>query len=190
MTLHRVMLLVRCATASLRFYREVCGMVLLEQEETEGCTTYYLSGTRANSVVVPGSDQTRTRLWNEGPVLALKHIHGTENSKVQVYSAPQLSIHSRGYGHVALLVDDVLKSCNQMSSSGVRVHKEVGQGLPAASAYVIDPDGYWVELMPKYKAPVYRSPGKFVFDGEWSEYPPQKIRGLQSGLNALYRTMH
>lgn len=73
---------------------------------------------------------------------------------------------------------------------GVTVRKTVGAGIPSSSAYVCDPDGYWLELMPRHKAPVYRQLGKTVLDGEWTEQPPNKIRGLLTGMQGLYRTMH
>eukprot|EP00658_Telonema_sp_P-2_P029855 TRINITY_DN22645_c0_g1_i2.p1 TRINITY_DN22645_c0_g1~~TRINITY_DN22645_c0_g1_i2.p1 ORF type:complete len:255 (-),score=70.22 TRINITY_DN22645_c0_g1_i2:226-990(-) len=188
-----VRLLIRSPEESLRFYQDLCGMKLFEVEHDleAAATVYTLARPEPNLVIAPGTDQAKQWIRScPGGILELKHWHGTEMREDRPYSTPQMSAEHRGYGHIGLLVEDVAKATAKMHAAGTQVQSWPGEGLPAKSAYVCDPDGYWVELMPRYKAPVYREMGKVVLDGEWTEAPPQKIRGLYTGLALRMSTMH
>lgn len=90
---------------------------------------------------------------------------------------------------MSFMVPNLPQAISQMRATGVTIRKSFDEGLPGP-ALVYDPDGYLVRVVEKYKKPVYRGPGVTAFDGEWTERPPQKIRGLLSGLQGMYRTMH
>lgn len=53
------------------------------------------------------------------------------------------------YGHIALGVDDVAKTCEQIKSVGGKVTREAGpvKGGTTIIAFVEDPDGYKIELI-------------------------------------------
>ena len=53
------------------------------------------------------------------------------------------------YGHIALGVDDVAKTCDDIRNAGGNVTREAGpvKGGTTVIAFVEDPDGYKIELI-------------------------------------------
>ena len=53
------------------------------------------------------------------------------------------------YGHIALGVDDVVKTCERIRAAGGKVTREPGpvKGGKTVIAFVEDPDGYKIELI-------------------------------------------
>ena len=53
------------------------------------------------------------------------------------------------YGHIALGVDDAYATCEKIRSAGGKITREPGpvQGGATVIAFVIDPDGYKIELI-------------------------------------------
>ena len=53
------------------------------------------------------------------------------------------------FGHLALGVDDVAATCNQIRDAGGKVTREAGpvKGGNTVIAFVEDPDGYKIELI-------------------------------------------
>ena len=53
------------------------------------------------------------------------------------------------YGHIAIAVDDVYESCEQIRARGGKVVREAGpmKGGTTVLAFVEDPDGYKIELL-------------------------------------------
>jgi len=83
------------------------------------------------------------KMWN--PVLELTHNHGTEDD-------PKFAYHNgndepRGFGHLGFLVDDLDKVCEHLEKSGVPFKKKPNEGKMRNLAFVVDPDGYWVEVV-------------------------------------------
>ncbi len=109
---------------SLQFYQEVLGMKLLRKHdypEFEFSLAYLGYG-----------DETETT------VLELTHNWGTESYDL-----------GNAYGHIAIGVDDVYKTCDKIKELGGNVVREAGpmQGGDTVIAFVEDPDGYKIELL-------------------------------------------
>jgi len=79
------------------------------------------------------------------PILELTHNHGTEIQEGKVYHDGNSE--PRGFGHIAFLVDDVYKVCEEFKNLGVSFQKEPDQGKMKGIAFVKDPDDYWVEII-------------------------------------------
>lgn len=73
-------------------------------------------------------------------VLELTHNHGTENDPGFKYSNGN-SDPGRGYGHIAITVDDVEKACDRLEKLGVPFQKKPNDGKMKGIAFVLDPDG-------------------------------------------------
>lgn len=75
------------------------------------------------------------------------------------------------YGHIALGVPDVYAACDKIKAAGGNVTREPGpvKGGTTVIAFVTDPDGYKIELIPA--RPVRRRPG-----------PALTALGIQPGL--------
>jgi lactoylglutathione lyase len=109
---------------SLHFYTDIMGMKLLRKEEYpehEFTLAFVGYGDEADTAVIE-----------------LTHNWDTESYDL-----------GNAYGHVAIGVDDVYKTCDKIKEMGGTVVREAGpmQGSDLVLAFVEDPDGYKVELL-------------------------------------------
>jgi catechol 2,3-dioxygenase-like lactoylglutathione lyase family enzyme len=79
-------------------------------------------------------------------MLELTHNHGTElDANFQGYASGN-SDPGRGFGHIAVSVDDVEKACDRFEKLGVQFKKRLSDGKMRHIAFILDPDGYWIEV--------------------------------------------
>ncbi|KAI4274613.1 MAG: hypothetical protein LQ337_003807 [Flavoplaca oasis] len=143
---NHTMIRVKDHTKSLQFYRETLGMSLLRTSESpsSGFNLYFLG-------YVPAANNNVNTATLEG-VLELTWNYGTEKDEKFRYhdgnSEPQ------GFGHVAITVDDLDAACKRFEEEGVHWKKRLTDGRMKNVAFVLDPDGYWVEVVQneRYKA--------------------------------------
>ncbi|MBE9093412.1 lactoylglutathione lyase [Tychonema sp. LEGE 07203] len=124
MQLLHTMLRVANLEESLKFYTEVLGMKLLRQKD-------YPDGKFTLAFVGYGDESDTT-------VLEL-----TYNWGVTEYNLGD------AYGHIAIGVDDIYGTCEQIKARGGKVSREPGPMKHGSTviAFVEDPDGYKVELI-------------------------------------------
>jgi lactoylglutathione lyase len=109
---------------SLNFYCDVLGMKLLRQKD-------YPDGKFTLAFVGYGDEADHT-------VIEL-----TYNWDVDGYDL------GSGYGHIALGVDDIYETCNEIKAKGGKVVREPGPMKHGSTviAFVEDPTGYKIELI-------------------------------------------
>jgi lactoylglutathione lyase len=109
---------------SLKFYTEVLGMKLLRQKD-------YPDGKFTLAFVGYGDESDTT-------VMEL-----TYNWGVTEYNLGD------AYGHIAIGVDDIYATCEEIKARGGKVSREPGPMKHGSTviAFVQDPDGYKVELI-------------------------------------------
>ncbi|MBI2318051.1 MAG: lactoylglutathione lyase [Betaproteobacteria bacterium] len=110
---------------SLRFYTEVLGMRVLRRKE-------YPEGKFTNTFVGYGDE-------SQGAVIELTYNWGVSSYEM-----------GNAFGHLAIGVEDVYKTCEEVKRLGGKVTREAGpmKFNPAAViAFVEDPDGYKIELV-------------------------------------------
>lgn len=124
MRLLHTMLRVGDLDASLKFYCELLGMKLLRQKD-------YPGGEFTLAFVGYGAESDHT-------VLELTYNWGTEKYDL-----------GNAYGHIAIGVDDIYDTCQQIKARGGKVVREPGPMKHGSTviAFVEDPDGYKVELI-------------------------------------------
>ncbi len=124
MRLLHTMLRVGNLKESLKFYCDVLGMKLLRQKD-------YPGGKFTLAFVGYGDESDHT-------VLEL-----TYNWEVEKYDL------GNAYGHIAIGVDDIYKTCEGIKTLGGKVVREPGPMKHGSTviAFVEDPDGYKVELI-------------------------------------------
>lgn len=119
------MLRVRDQEAALDFYIRLLGMKLLRRKD-------YPNGEFTLAFVGYGDEADHT-------VIELTHNWGRE----EAYDL------GTGYGHVAIGVADIRRTCEELAKAGVGIPRPPGPMKHGATviAFAEDPDGYKVELI-------------------------------------------
>ncbi|PTB88699.1 lactoylglutathione lyase, partial [Pseudidiomarina aestuarii] len=62
--------------------------------------------------------------------------------------------HGEAFGHLAIAVEDIYATCDQLLAAGADVYREPGpvKGGSTVIAFVRDPDGYAIELIERKPA--------------------------------------
>ena len=109
---------------SLAFYRDVLGMRLLRR-------TDYPSGRFTLAFVGYGAEDAHT-------VIELTHNWDTAHYEL-----------GTGFGHIALGVEDIYATCDDLRARGAKIVREPGPMQHGGSeiAFIEDPDGYRIELI-------------------------------------------
>ena len=109
---------------SLRFYCDLLGMKLLRKKD-------YPSGRFTLAFVGYGTE-------SDNAVIELTHNWDTEKYDL-----------GSGFGHVALGVDDIYATCDELKRKGAKIAREPGPMKHGGSeiAFIEDPDGYKIELI-------------------------------------------
>ncbi|HIK31039.1 MAG TPA: lactoylglutathione lyase [Oscillatoriales cyanobacterium M59_W2019_021] len=109
---------------SIKFYCEVLGMKLLRQKD-------YPGGEFTLAFVGYGDESDHT-------VIELTYNWGVESYDI-----------GTGYGHIALGVEDIYKTCENIKARGGKVTREPGPMKHGSTviAFVEDPTGYKIELI-------------------------------------------
>ncbi|KNC80468.1 hypothetical protein SARC_07171 [Sphaeroforma arctica JP610] len=149
-TFQQAMLRVKDPEKSLAFYRDLCGMTLVQKldfPEWEFSLYFMATVDEALKAKLPevGSKEATEFLWGwEGTTLELTHNYGTEKDDTTYHSG---NTEPRGFGHVAFMVDDVYKTTDMLLAKDVKFQKKPDDGRMKGIAFALDPDGYWVELI-------------------------------------------
>lgn len=121
------MIRVKDLDRSLAFYTGLLGMQLLRKKD-------YPDGKFTLAFVGYGSEE-------QNAVIELTHNWGRE----EPYEI------GTGFGHLALGVPDIYKTCEQLAAAGAKVTRAPGPMKFGGSviAFIEDPDGYKIELIQK-----------------------------------------
>ena len=136
------MIRVKDVEKSLRFYQDVLGMRLLRTSENPNAkfNLYFLGFHNPQKITTT----TTTTATLQG-LLELTWNYGTETDPEFHYhdgnSEPQ------GFGHVCVSVDDLDAACERFEQKGVNWKKRLTDGRMRNVAFVLDPDGYWIEVI-------------------------------------------
>jgi lactoylglutathione lyase len=124
MRLLHTMLRVSDLEASLRFYCEVLGMKLIRKQD-------FPDGKFTLAFVGYGAEADNT---------VIELTHNWDTSAYTIGDA---------YGHIAIGVDDIYATCEQISAKGGKIVRAPGAMKHGTTviAFVEDPTGYKVELI-------------------------------------------
>ena len=111
---------------AIAFYTEVLGMRLLRRKD-------YPEGKFTLAFVGYGDERENT-------VIELTYNWGVDRYDL-----------GKGYGHIAIEVDDVYAACAEARRRGATIVREAGPMNAGATiiAFIADPDGYYIELIGK-----------------------------------------
>ena len=119
------MIRVRDLDASLKFYSNLLGMKVLRKRD-------YPTGKFTLAFVGYGDETHNT-------VIELTH-NWDQNEPYNLGTA---------FGHLAVAVPDVYKTCERLAAAGVKIPRPAGPMAHGGSviAFIEDPDGYRIELV-------------------------------------------
>lgn len=109
---------------SIDFYCNILGMKLLRKKD-------YPDGKFTLAFLGYGDESKHT---------AIELTHNWDTNKYDLGNA---------FGHIAIEVEDVYKSCEEFRSKGAKITREPGPMKHGGSilAFMEDPDGYKIELL-------------------------------------------
>ncbi|KAF9010807.1 glyoxalase I [Cyathus striatus] len=143
---NHTMLRVKDPKASLQFYTEVLGMDLLSTQPFSSFTLYFLGYSHEDRELT-AEEKHNSRFAREG-VLELTHNHGTESDPNFAGYASGNADPGKGFGHIAITVHNVDEACARFEKLNVNFKKRPTDGSMRDIAFILDPDGYWIEIVP------------------------------------------
>ncbi|KAK9424162.1 putative Glyoxalase/Bleomycin resistance protein/Dihydroxybiphenyl dioxygenase [Seiridium unicorne] len=139
--MNHTMIRVKDAEKSLKFYQETLGMSLFRtvEQSAAGFNLYFLGYPGEKGVPENGftADQ-------EG-LLELTWNYGTE--KDESFKYHDGNAQPQGFGHICVSVDNIDAACERFESLNANWKKRLTDGRMKNVAFLLDPDGYWVEVV-------------------------------------------
>lgn len=140
--LTHTMLRIKEPERALRFYCDVLGFRLITQLDfAEARFSLYFLQPRGHGDCADGSVE---QSFSRAGLLELTHNWGTEDSDTEMHSG---NSEPKGFGHICIAVPDIEAACARFDAMGVRFQKRLGEGGMKEIAFILDPDGYWIEVV-------------------------------------------
>ena len=137
---NHTMLRIKDPARSLDFYQRILGMRLVDRRDfEEGKFSLFFLEPRGHGVPPEGAP----RAARPG-LLELTHNWGTESDDTVMHSGNE---EPRGFGHICLSVPDIEAACARFDAEGVAFRKRLEDGRMRGLAFILDPDGYWIEII-------------------------------------------
>lgn len=127
---------------SLNFYNSYLGMSILQNIKNSGGVNFdhaFLGYFRSED-----DKKSLDTLFRREGVIELIQYHGTEtDDNVKYHNGND---QPQGFGHTCITVDDLDSACARFEDlQGTRWKKRLTDGRMHNVAFLLDPDGYWVE---------------------------------------------
>ena len=147
-TWQQTMLRIRNPKKSTEFYKQHFGFTLLDVIHFPAMkfSLYFMATLREGEKfdLTPGSDEAHQFLWKfDGVTIELTYNHGCDDFVANNGNVEP----NRGFGHIAVLCDDVYASCEKLEKNGVQFQKRPDEGRMKGLAFALDADGYWIEIV-------------------------------------------
>lgn len=138
-TLTHTMIRIARPERSLSFYRDALGMRLARRLDFQDWkfSLYFLQAP-GNGAPADSLSQTFSRPG----LLELTHNWGDEDAQFHDGNSDP-----KGYGHICIAVPDLAAACTHFDALGVRFHKRPDEGGMKNVAFILDPDGYRIEVV-------------------------------------------
>lgn len=156
--MQQTMLRVKDPIKSLDFYVKVLGMKLLMHKDFAkwGFSVYFVA---PNAGPLPADENARWQHCMTTPgCIELTWNHGSETDPAaRVYNTGNGDATGTkdgqavkgGFGHIGITCPDVYAACERFKALGVEFHKSPNAGGMKGLAFVKDPDGYLIEILPQ-----------------------------------------
>ncbi|CAG8953561.1 hypothetical protein HYFRA_00010019 [Hymenoscyphus fraxineus] len=135
------MIRVKDPKESVKFYEHLGMKVIQNIKIPEAKFDLYFLGYDS-----PGALSHNNHFTDREGLIELTHNYGTEddpNYKVATGNADP----GKGFGHTCISVDNIQAACQRIEDAGYKFQKKLTDGRMRSIAFVLDPDGYWVEII-------------------------------------------
>ncbi|KAJ3354941.1 Lactoylglutathione lyase [Entophlyctis luteolus] len=151
-TFNHVCVRIKDPEKSLHFYRDILGMKVIHSFGSEkGKFSNYFLGFNIPDEILNGTEEEKLLYRNHtSGLLELTHNWGTEELPDFQYTGHK-NEPGNGYAHICLVVDDINAYCEYLEGESVPFRKKLTEGVMRNIAFVLDPDGYSVELIERKK---------------------------------------
>ena len=140
--LTHTMLRIKDPLRSLEFYEQVLGFRLVTRLDFEEARfSLYFLQPRGHADCADG---TMEHTFSRMGLLELTHNWGSEADDGEMHSG---NSDPKGFGHICVAVPDIAAACARFEELGVRFQKRLGEGGMKEIAFILDPDGYWIEIV-------------------------------------------
>ena len=140
--LTHTMLRIKDPKRSLEFYQNVLGFRLVTQLDFDQARfSLYFLQPRGHADCADGS---LSQTFSRAGLLELTHNWGSEDDDSTMHSG---NSEPKGFGHICIAVPDIAAACARFDAMGVRFQKRLGEGGMKEIAFILDPDGYWIEVL-------------------------------------------
>lgn len=157
--MQQTMVRVKDPKKSLEFYCNVLGFKLIMYSEyPEWKFNVYFVAPVSSSTI----QSTKVGQWNHCMTtpgcVELTWNYGSENEEAdKIYNTGNADSTGTadgekirgGFGHIGITVPNVYKACERFHKMGVDFHKSPNSGGMKGLAFVKDPDGYLIEVLPQ-----------------------------------------
>lgn len=146
---NQTMLRIKDPRVSLDFYTRILGMTVIDTYDFPDMkfSLYFLTTLLPGEEVPEDEAERKAWLSRKRTILELTHNHGTEDQPGPVYHNGNEE--PRGFGHLGMSVPDIEKACARFEELGVPFKKRLTDGNMKTIAFILDPDGYWIEILPQ-----------------------------------------
>lgn len=154
------MIRVKDAEKSLKWYQDVLGMSRVRtMENTEAGFNLYFLGYSGDSLTedtqIPSREGLLELTWNYGTEKDENFKYHNGNDEPQGFghlcksSISDVALHvaCAGLTQTGISVDNIDAACERFESLNVNWKKRLTDGRMKNVAFLLDPDGYWVEVV-------------------------------------------
>ena len=192
----QTMLRIKDPKVTVPFYQEHFGFDLIHSYDFPqwNFSLYFLAILPDGLKAPPaGTSESEDFLWDlpKGIVtLELTHNHGSENDDTFKVNNGNVEP-NRGFGHIAVMTEDVYKVSKELEDNGVKFKKRPDEGRMKGLAFALCPDGYWIEIVKRGGESPVKTKYSFAQTMLRVKDPEKSLKFYQNLLDMnLLRTSH
>ena len=156
--MQQTMIRVKDPEVSLKFYTEVLGFHLVMHRDFPqwGFSVYFVA--YCDAAQIPSAPDAQWNFCMTSPAcIELTWNHGSESEAGLLYNTGNSDTTGSsdggkvkgGFGHLGITVPDVYEACERFHKLGCEFTKSPNGGGMKGLAFVKDPDGYLIEILPQ-----------------------------------------
>mmetsp|Transcript_35051 Transcript_35051/g.41837 ORF Transcript_35051/g.41837 Transcript_35051/m.41837 type:complete len:209 (+) Transcript_35051:56-682(+) len=156
--MQQTMIRVKDPTKSLEFYCDVLGFKLIMYKEfPQWSFNVYFIAPVDSANIPPTAEEQWNYCMNMPGCIEITWNYGSESEEGRIYNTGNSDTVGTndggkikgGFGHLGISVPDVYEACDRFKSAGVEFLKTPNAGGMKGLAFIKDPDGYLVEILPQ-----------------------------------------